>query len=83
MKNIFVFYIALLAPLSILVPVFQQKLLPSGISIFLLLMYVLVYRTYIDGMRLVCKNLIKRKDIWKVATHGWRVKYFKELYLKY
>ena len=81
MKNIYLYYIALFAPLLALIVVFQANLLPGWLSITLLLIYVFLYRTYLDGYRLYKKNLIKKEEIWKVATHGLRVKYFKELYL--
>lgn len=83
MKNIFNYYIAVFAPLLLLVSVFQFELLPSGVAIFLLLAYVFVYRTYIDGLRLVSKGLIGKNDIWKMSTRALRSKHFKELYLKY
>ncbi|MEP6261215.1 MAG: hypothetical protein ABJ092_06530 [Gillisia sp.] len=81
MKNLSLYYIALFAPLLGLIAVFQTNLLPGWLSISLLLIYVFLYRTYLDGYRLYKKNLIKKEEIWKVATHGLRAKYFKELYL--
>ncbi len=81
MKNIYLYYIALFAPLLALIAVLQTNLLPGWLSISLLLFYVFLYRTYLDGYRLYQKNLIKKEEIWKVATHGLRAKYFKELYI--
>lgn len=81
MKKLPLYYIALFAPLLALIAVFQVNLLPGWLSISLLLIYVFLYRTYLDGYRLYKKNLIKKEEIWKVATHGLRAKYFKELYL--
>lgn len=81
MKKLSLYYIALFAPLLALIAVFQVNLLPGWLSISLLLIYVFLYRTYLDGYRLYKKNLIKKEEIWKVATHGLRAKYFKELYL--
>ena len=44
--------------------------------------YSIVYRTYIDGLRLVSKGIIDRSDIWKMVYNGRRFQYFKELYFK-
>lgn len=81
MKNLFIYYIALFLPLPVLMAVFQNNFLSPWLSICLLLIYVLVYRTWIDGQRLVEKGLIDKQDRWKVITHGLRAKYFRELYL--
>ncbi len=81
MKNLYAYYGALFTPLLLLVAVFQYNLLPSWIAVILLIGYVFVYRTYIDGQRLIDKELIKQEDRWKVITHGLRAKYFRELYL--
>jgi hypothetical protein len=81
MKNLLVYYFALFMPLLLLIAVFQYGLLPSWTSILLLIGYVLIYRTYIDGQRLMDKGLINKEDRWKVITHGLRAKYFRELYL--
>ncbi|MDO9274666.1 MAG: hypothetical protein Q7T92_03845 [Lutibacter sp.] len=44
--------------------------------------YSLIYRTYIDGKRLADKNILQKKDSWKMMIPGSHIKYFKELYLK-
>jgi len=81
MKNIYLYYIAIFAPLLVLVGLIQSNSLPLSISIFLLLIYIFLYRTYIDGLRLVSKKIIGGSEIWKLSTYGVRSKYFKELYL--
>lgn len=81
MKNIYLYYLAIFGPLLILVGVFQLDLLPNAVAIFLLLVYIFLYRTYIDGLRLLSKNIIKENEIWKLSTYGLRSKHFKELYL--
>lgn len=81
MKNIYLYYLAIFGPLLILVGVFQLNLLPPAAAIFFLLVYIFLYRTYIDGLRLLGKNIIKENEIWKLSTYGLRSKYFKELYL--
>ncbi len=56
MKNIYLYYIAVFAPLLVLVGLIQSNFLP--LSIFLLSIYIFLYRTYIDGLRLVSKKLL-------------------------
>lgn len=81
MKNIFFYYISNFGPLLVLVVIFNYKLLPSLQAVCILFTYFFIYRTLIDGLRLYSKGLIKRDEICKVATHGLRSKFFKELYI--
>jgi len=48
----------------------------------LIFAYSLIYRTYIDGLRLASKGIIDKADIWKMVYNGRRFQYFKELYFK-
>lgn len=80
MGNIYLYYLALLGPLLVLVGIFNYKLLPSLPAVVLLFAYLFIYRTIIDGLRLFNKGAIKKDEIWKIATHGLRSKFFKELY---
>ncbi len=80
MKNIFVYYLSFITPLSLLL-IFWDRLEPS-VALILLMLYVLVYRTWIDGTRLYSKGLISKQEIWKVSYNGSRINYFKELYLQ-
>jgi hypothetical protein len=82
MKNLQIYYLLILAPLGILFWSNKINLLSEDIFVALLLFYALVYRTYIDGKRLSDKNIIPKKDIWKMIIPGRRFQYFKELYLK-
>jgi hypothetical protein len=82
MKNLISFYVIILAPLGILFWLNTSDLISENLFVVLLVFYVLVYRTYTDGKRLVNKNLISEKDIWKMAIPESRFKYFKELYLR-
>jgi len=54
----------------------------SWIFVILLFTYTLVYRTYIDGLRLVSKGIINKADIWKMVYKGRRSEYMKALYFK-
>jgi membrane protease YdiL (CAAX protease family) len=80
MKNIYVYYISFIAPLFLLLTLWNS--LNSTWALVLLMMYAIVYRTWLDGTRLYKKGLISKKDIWKVSYNGSRINYFKELYLQ-
>ena len=82
MKNLLTFYILILAPLGILFWLNKSDLINGTLFVILLIFYALVYRTYTDGKRLAYKNIIQKKDIWKMIIPGNRFEHFKELYLK-
>ena len=82
MKNIIKFYSAILVPIGILVWLNRADKLKSEVFVFLLLIYILVYRTFTDGMRLYEKGIIQKEDIWKTVLFGYHFKYFKQLYFK-
>ncbi len=82
MKNIFNFYLAIFLPLILLVFLIRYQLIDANYFVILLLFYALVYRTFTDGIRLVDKNIIQKKDIWKMIIPGSRLEFFRELYLK-
>jgi len=82
MRNFLIYYVIILAPIGILIGLHTTNLLDKTLFVLLILYYALVYRTYTDGKRLVNKKLISEKDIWKMLIPGYRLKYFKELYLR-
>jgi len=45
-------------------------------------MYVLLYRPFVDGFRLVDLGLLKKSESWKMfyASPYYQLKYFKEIY---
>ena len=81
MKKLFNYYLKILIPLGILIWLNKTDLNPT-LFVFLLFFYALIFRTYVDGKRLADKNIIPKKDIWKMIIPGKRFEYFKELYLK-
>ena len=81
MQNIYSFYIAILLPLGLLVTLSRLELISSTYFVILLISYSFLYRPYIDGTRLVEKNIISKKDRWKLINPAWRSQYFKELYI--
>lgn len=82
MKNLLFYYVLILTPIGILFWLNQTHLLEGNVVLILFLFYALVYRTYVDGKRLADKNIIPKKDIWKMIIPGKRSKYLKDLYLK-
>ena len=82
MRNIYLYYIAILFPLAILLFLMKMDYLNSWLFIILIFAYSLIYRTYIDGLRLVSKGVIEKSDIWKMVYNGRRFQYFRELYFK-
>ncbi len=69
-------------PFGIILWLCKIGLITPTLFVVLLMFYVVIYRTYIDGKRLYKKNVIPKKDIWKMIIPGKRLEYFKELYLK-
>jgi len=82
MGNIYFYYTAILSPLAILLFLMRMNYLNSWLFIILIIAYSLIYRTYVDGLRLVSKGIIEKSDIWKMVYNGRRFQYFKELYFK-
>jgi hypothetical protein len=82
MKNLFIYYLTILSPIGILTWLSRTDLVNPTLFVLLLFFYVLIFRTYVDGKRLSDKNVIQKKDIWKMIIPGKRFEYFKELYLK-
>jgi hypothetical protein len=82
MKKLFIYYLTILLPLGILIWLSKTDLINSTLFVFLLFFYALIFRTYVDGKRLADRNIIPKKDIWKMIIPGKHIEYFKELYLK-
>ena len=82
MKNIKIYYLAILIPIVVLFLLFNFKLIDTTLFTILLLIYAFIYRTYTDSKRLLAKKVISKKNIWKFLIPGTRIEFFKELYLK-
>lgn len=82
MKNLWMFYIIILAPLVLLIFCIRMYWIDGASLAISVLFYALVYRTFTDGKRLAAKNIISETSIWKLAIPGTRFQYFKDLYLK-
>lgn len=82
MKNIYIYYLAITVPLAILILLNKNDAINSTYFVGLLFVYLFVFRTFVDGKRLEDKNIIQKKDIWKMIIPGKHFEYFKKLYLK-
>ena len=78
MKNIYSYYFCIISPLLLL---FLSTRYSSLAFVIGLLIYAAIYRTITDGLRLVNKGKMNKKDIWKLLLPFSRLKYFKDLYL--
>ena len=80
MKNTFLYYLAILLPLiAILLMAYTHYAVYTWVV--LLLIYGVIYRPLVDGVRLIQKGVIRKSEIWKLFVpffyHG---KWFKQLY---
>jgi hypothetical protein len=82
MRNLFSYYIVAFLPLGILIFLGVQNYIDTSAFVLLLFAYLLLYRTWTDGSRLVSKGIITKKDRWKMMLPGMHMKHFTELYLK-
>jgi len=82
MKNLITYYLLILVPLAAIFLLNGFDIINSGQFVGLFFFYLLVYRTYIDGKKLADKNLIPKKDIWKMVIPGKRIHFIRELYFK-
>jgi len=80
MKNIFIYYLAILLPMLFLV---WLALNNNAIVFSILLMFYVLFRCFIDGVRLMNKNVISKREYWKtISNPSYPIKYFKQLYLE-
>ncbi|MFB0939063.1 MAG: hypothetical protein QMB29_09015, partial [Urechidicola sp.] len=77
MKKLFIYYLTILLPLGILIWLSKTDLINPTLFVFLLFFYALIFRNYVDGKRLADRNLIPKKNIWKMIIPGKRIEYFK------
>lgn len=81
MKNTAFYYLAILIPFGVIIWLGNTIEVSRTVFWGLLIFYLLIYRPFTDGLRLVDNGLIMKKDIWKLLIPGNHIKYSKELYL--
>ena len=82
MKKLDVYYFFIFTPLFLLLWLSNEKEIEASLFVGLLFFYVFVYRTYIDGKRLVNKGVLLKNDIWRLMLPGFRLSHFRALYWK-
>ncbi len=82
MRNLLVYYIAILLPLGIVLFLYAKAYIGFTVFLILIIAYLLIYRTWVDGSRLAAKGIISKKDRWRMMLPGMHMKHFTELYLK-
>ena len=82
MKNLFIYYLAILLPVGIILYFYGTERIGFTAFLVLVIAYLLVYRTWTDGSRLAAKGIISKKDRWKMMLPGMHMKHFRELYLR-
>ncbi len=80
MKKLIVYYFLIITPFAVLIYATKNGLINSSWFVALLFIYVLIYRTLTDYVRLRSKNIIGKNQFWKILIPGARIKYFRELY---
>ncbi len=78
MKNLLVYYSAILIPLLILF-LLMNKINSVTFSVAILV-WAGIYRPVVDGIRLIELGCIKKKDFWKTFLPFYKVKWFSKLY---
>ena len=80
MKNILVYYLAILVPfISLFILLFTHSINSLAFTI-LILSWALIYRPVVDATRLIQKGMIPKSDFWKLFIPFYRRRWFKELY---
>jgi len=82
MKNLKIYYLAIIVPLIIIFILYKFQIFDSTYLLVLFLIYATIYRTYTDSKRLIDKKIISKKDFWKLLIPGTRIEHFRELYIK-
>ncbi|MDO9038099.1 MAG: hypothetical protein Q7U59_07110, partial [Lutibacter sp.] len=66
MKNLLNYYLLILTPIGLMIWLLKSDSINSWGFVGLMFFYSFIYRTYIDGKRLADKNILAKKDIWKM-----------------
>ncbi|MEB8327923.1 hypothetical protein OO009_01030 [Flavobacteriaceae bacterium KMM 6897] len=80
LENSILYYLIILVPLGALIMLHRTAILSGYAFVGFLFFYAFIYRTFTDGKRLYDKQIIFKKDIWKMIMPGSRIQFFKELY---
>ena len=79
MKNIFIYYFVIILPIPLLITISKD----DSLFFAIMLLFYIVFRGFIDGQRLIEKNVIEKKDLWKsVLIPFWKSRFYKQLYFE-
>lgn len=79
MKNILIYYFAIILPIPLIIFISKD----NSIFFAMMLLFYIVFRGFIDGQRLIEKNVIEKNDLWKsVLIPFWSSRFFKQLYFE-
>jgi hypothetical protein len=77
MKKLIFYYFAILIP----IPLFIGFSSNSKMFVIFLLSYV-IYRGFVDGQRLIEKEILDKKELWKAFIPFWCSRYYRQLYFE-
>tara|TARA_B000000460_G_C21437504_1_gene357921 strand:+ start:186 stop:410 length:225 start_codon:yes stop_codon:yes gene_type:complete len=66
MRNLFCYYLAILCPAIFIFWLKNAELIASNAFLISIFSYALLYRPFLDGMRLYHKGCIKKDEVWKI-----------------
>lgn len=74
------YYLIILIPMPLLY--WAAKFIDAPTFCIGLIIYVILYRPFVDGLRLIDLGLLKKQDLWKMflGMPYYHLKNFKELY---
>ena len=79
MKNIFIYYFVIILPIPLLITISKD----DSLFFAIMLLFYIVFRGFVDGQRLIEKNVIEKKDLWKsVLIPFWKSRFYKQLYFE-
>ncbi len=81
MRNIVLYYLAILLPLMAIGIVAQRNGFTATEFSIVLLCYALIYHPSITGLRLIALKKISGSQFWKSFIPFWNLQYFGSLFL--
>ena len=75
----FIYCFTILLPIPLIMIISNDR----PITFTILLLFYIIFRGFIDGKRLIEKNIIKKIDLWKsVLILFWSSRFFRQLYFE-
>ncbi len=80
LKNTWYYYIFSITPMVVLSYFAMTHQVPATLFCICLFIYLAIYRTVLDTLRLIHKGILEKKNFWKLLLPFSRVTYWKEIY---